>query len=218
VTGRNILTKLVLNNYRKNCSLKVIVPSGLENDVTLPNLSFIGVKNVKLSFMEFHNHVYQGHPQPSNYIHSSADLHETVIFINNGMKLTHSGSDIIQMKHMGNIEIGENVTIGPYNTIVRATLDTTWIGDGVRIASHCNIAHNVTIGDNTVLTTHVSLAGSSFIGDNCFLGVGSLVCDHRIITNNVMLGAGAVVSRDITEPGVYVGCPARKIGEYSGDF
>nr|HQU73633.1 N-acetyltransferase [Calditrichia bacterium] len=31
------------------------------------------------------------------------------------------------------------------------------------------------------------------------------------ICDNVVIGAGSVVTRDITEPGIYAGNPARKI-------
>jgi acetyltransferase-like isoleucine patch superfamily enzyme len=31
------------------------------------------------------------------------------------------------------------------------------------------------------------------------------------VSNRVIIGAGSVVTRDITEPGVYVGAPARRV-------
>jgi len=48
------------------------------------------------------------------------------------------------------------------------------------------------------------------IGNNVSIGsnvtiLPVTICDH------VVIGAGAVVTKDITEPGIYAGNPARKI-------
>jgi len=37
------------------------------------------------------------------------------------------------------------------------------------------------------------------------------VIDKVSITDDVVIGAGSIVIKDITDAGVYVGCPARRI-------
>ena len=53
---------------------------------------------------------------------------------------------------------------------------------------------------NTSIGNHVS------IGTNATI-LPVTICDH------VVVGAGSVVTRDITEPGIYAGNPAKKIRE-----
>ena len=176
------------------------------------------MENVRRSFIEFHNHVNKDKKRPRNKISKKAIIHKTAILIKDGMKYAWNGDGIIAMKHMGRICIEDDVRIGPLNTIVRGILDDTVIRKGVCIGSHCNIGHNVIINQNTFLTTHICIAGSAIIGENCWFGVGSMVCDHVKITNGVRVGAGSVVTKDINEPGTYVGVPAKKIGEYKQNF
>ncbi|MNG10838.1 Galactoside O-acetyltransferase [compost metagenome] len=49
------------------------------------------------------------------------------------------------------------------------------------------------------------------IGNNVQIGAGAIILPGVSICNNVIIGAGCIVSRSISEPGVYVGVPARKI-------
>ena len=55
------------------------------------------------------------------------------------------------------------------------------------------------------------MCGRCEIGDHVFLGAGSTVIDKRKIVDHVIIGAGSTVIKDILEPGIYVGSPARKI-------
>jgi acetyltransferase-like isoleucine patch superfamily enzyme len=48
------------------------------------------------------------------------------------------------------------------------------------------------------------------LGDRVSIGTNATLLPVSIC-NDVVVGAGAVVTRDITEPGVYAGNPARKI-------
>lgn len=43
------------------------------------------------------------------------------------------------------------------------------------------------------------------------LGAGAVIIDGLLVGNHSVIGAGAVVCNAITEPGVYVGVPARKL-------
>jgi len=51
---------------------------------------------------------------------------------------------------------------------------------------------------------------ASIIGNNVSIGTNSTILPVRICDNTV-IGAGAVVTKDINEPGIYAGNPARKI-------
>jgi len=103
------------------------------------------------------------------------------------------------------------VTIGN-NTKVQSH---SFICELVSIGDHCFIGHGVMFindifsaggpanGDktkwmSTTIGNHVSLGSNATI-----LPVS--ICDH------VVVGAGAVVTKNITEPGIYAGNPAIKI-------
>jgi len=62
---------------------------------------------------------------------------------------------------------------------------------------------------------HVSpgshLAGKVSVGKSSWLGIGSVVSNNVNICSGCNVGAGAVVVKDITEPGTYVGVPARRV-------
>jgi acetyltransferase-like isoleucine patch superfamily enzyme len=50
----------------------------------------------------------------------------------------------------------------------------------------------------------------TIIGNNVSIGTNATILPVTIC-DNVVVGAGAVVTRNIVEPGVYAGNPARKI-------
>lgn len=54
-------------------------------------------------------------------------------------------------------------------------------------------------------------------GDNVVIGAGSVVIGPVDICDNVTIGAMSLVNKSITEPGVYVGVPARRIAPNSSD-
>jgi sugar O-acyltransferase (sialic acid O-acetyltransferase NeuD family) len=99
-----------------------------------------------------------------------------------------------------NVFIGHRAHIGP-----RAT-----IGDNTIINTHCIIEHDCRIGKHCHISVNAVVAGSCQIGDYVMVGAGATVIDGTKIASNITIGAGAVVVGDLTEPGVYVGIPARK--------
>jgi len=85
------------------------------------------------------------------------------------------------------------------------------IGDNTIINNGSIVEHEVKIGSHCHLCPGVTVAGRVKIGDKVFLGVGSNVINNVSICSNVIVGAGSTIVSNITEPGTYVGVPARKI-------
>lgn len=73
------------------------------------------------------------------------------------------------------------------------------------------IEHETVVGDHTHIAPHATICGRSKIGSHVFLGAGATVIDGITVCDRVIIGAGAVVKENITEPGTYVGVPARRI-------
>ena len=55
------------------------------------------------------------------------------------------------------------------------------------------------------------------LGDNVVIGANSVIIGPVNICDNVIVGAMSLVNKDITEPGVYVGRPLRKISDIVTD-
>lgn len=84
------------------------------------------------------------------------------------------------------------------------------IGQNCIVNTNALIEHDVVIGSHTHVSTSATVNGNVQIGECCFIGSGSVISHGVKICNNVVVGAGAVVIKDIEEPGVYVGNPAKK--------
>ena len=119
--------------------------------------------------------------------------------------------------------IGENSFIGPFVEIQK----NVTIGRNTKVQSHSFICEMVRVGDNCFISHGVMFINDLFhdggpakgdsskwksttIGDNVSIGTNSTILPVKIISN-VIIGAGSVVTKDILEPGVYTGNPARKL-------
>jgi UDP-N-acetylbacillosamine N-acetyltransferase len=115
--------------------------------------------------------------------------------------------------------IAPSASIGRYSVIGEGTLvahqahvgPLARVGLGAIINSGAIVDHETQIGDFCHISVNATVAGRCTIGSNVFIGAGATVIDGIKVTDNVIVGAGATVVRDIDEPGVYVGTPARPI-------
>ena len=98
--------------------------------------------------------------------------------------------------HIGNVVIGNYVNIGSNTAIDRASLDSTQIGNNVKIDNLVQIAHSVLIGDNTIIAAQVGIAGSASIGKNCIIGGQAGISGHINVGNNVTIAAKSGVTKN----------------------
>ncbi len=118
--------------------------------------------------------------------------------------------------------IGDDCFIGPFVEIQRSVV----IGSRCKIQSHSFICELVTIGNDCFIGHGVMFVNDTFkegkpagdkklwkptnIGDHVSIGSNATILPVTICSN-VVIGAGAVVAKNITEPGVYAGNPAKRI-------
>jgi acetyltransferase-like isoleucine patch superfamily enzyme len=117
--------------------------------------------------------------------------------------------------------IGDDSFVGPFVEIQRGVV----IGARCRVQSHAFICELVLIGEDCFISHGAMFINDLFseggpakgrrdlwrstkIGSQVSIGTNATIlpvtiCDH------VVIGAAAVVTKDITEPGIYVGNPAR---------
>ena len=104
-------------------------------------------------------------------------------------------------------QIGRGSIIFPNVTLTANNV----IGSFCTIYQNCSVSHDTVIGGYCNITPGVDIAGRCKIGSHVYLGIGSSISNNISICDYAIVGAGAVVVDDITEPGTYVGVPARKI-------
>lgn len=130
---------------------------------------------------------------------------------------------IISPVNIYGCEIGNDCFIGPFVEIQKGVK----IGNSTKIQSHTFICELVEIGDDCFIGHGVMFINDLFskggpargdktlwkgtkIGNHVSIGSNATIlpvaiCDRAII------GAGAVVTKNIVQPGVYAGNPARRI-------
>jgi len=107
--------------------------------------------------------------------------------------------------HLGNVIIGNDVSIGSNTAIDRGSIDNTEIHSGVKIDNLVHIAHNVIIGEDTAIAAKTGIAGTTIIGKRCMIGGMVGIIDHLTITDDVIVNATSTVNRNIAKSGVYTG-------------
>lgn len=111
------------------------------------------------------------------------------------------------------VEIQSNTRIGSYTKIQ----SHSFICELVSIGSHCFIGHGVMFindkfSDGGPANGNKLLWGHTYIGDHVSIGSNSTILPVNIC-NHVVIGAGSVVTKDIIEPGIYIGNPAVKLNK-----
>lgn len=131
------------------------------------------------------------------------------------------GVTVVEPVNIYGCSIGDGAFIGPFVEIQKGVQ----VGARTRIQSHSFVCELVTIGDDCVIAHGVMFVNDLFatggpargdvslwqatrVGNHVSIGSNATIlpvtiCDH------VVIGAGSVVTRNITEPGVYAGNPAR---------
>lgn len=120
-----------------------------------------------------------------------------------------------KIEHLGNVIIGNDVEIGSNTTVDRAQMESTIIGNGVRIDNLCQIAHNVIVGDHTVMAAQTGIAGSTQIGKYCILAGQVGIAGHlKIADHTTICAQGGVIGNIRKEGEVLVGSPTIPVKQY----
>lgn len=132
---------------------------------------------------------------------------------------------VIQPSNIYECTIGDDCFIGPFVEVQKGVT----IGNKTRIQSHAFICELVSIGNNCFISHGAMFINDLFveggpaggkkelwrstkIGNHVSIGTNATILPVSIC-DRVVVGAGSVVTKDITEPGIYAGNPAKKIRE-----
>jgi len=114
-----------------------------------------------------------------------------------------------QVPQIGNVTLGDHVSIGANTTIDRATVGSTSIESGVKLDNLVHIGHNVVIGNDSAVAAQAGIAGSTSIGKNCMLGGQVGIVGHLDIANKTQIGPKGGIMSSIKEEGrILLGAPA----------
>lgn len=109
------------------------------------------------------------------------------------------------------ISIGDNSGLGERNYLV--CMAPIKIGNDVMIAPEVMfLTGGHEYNDPAILLIHQpSVVAPISIGNDCWIGARAIILPGVCITNRVIIAAGSVVTKNISESGIYGGNPVRKI-------
>lgn len=139
-----------------------------------------------------------------------------------------AGVKVVNPVNLYGCTVGAGTFVGPFTEIQRGVT----IGRNCRIQSHAFICELVSIGDDCFVGHGVMFVNDLFkdggpargdrskyratkVGNRVSIGSNCTILPVAIADGTV-IGAGAVVVRDIAEPGVYAGNPARRLRALPG--
>lgn len=171
--------------------------------------------NIEYVFTYIHNEINKDKEPEPNVIGHNCNIHETaVIGVHGNTYCVCPDGSKLNLKHMGNVVIEDNVDVEALSIVHRAGMASTIIGEGSKVCVKCNIGHNCIIGKRTFIAPGVLLGGGAEIGDYCYIWQGVNTRSNISICDKVVIGAGSLVMNDITESGVYFGQPAKYVKPY----
>lgn len=130
-------------------------------------------------------------------------VHSGVVIGADGFGFAEDAGQWVKIPQIGHVVIGDSVEIGANSTIDRGALDDTVIEDGVKLDNQIQIAHNCRIGAHTAIAGCVGIAGSARIGRHCKIGGAAMILGHLEIADNVTISPGSMVTRSLSQAGVY---------------
>lgn len=85
------------------------------------------------------------------------------------------------------------------------------IGNHAHLNLHTTVGHDCVIGDYFTTAPAVNISGNCNIGTDVYFGTNSSIKQGINVCSGATIGMNAAVVKDIVEPGVYVGVPAKRI-------
>ena len=145
--------------------------------------------------------------------------------IKNSIRNVNFGENItiIEPVNIYECTIGDDCFIGPFIEIQKGVI----IGKRCKIQSHAFVCELVTIGDDCFISHGAMFINDPFhiggpargkkelwkptnIDKGVYIGTNATILPVKIC-EGVVIGAGSVVTKNILEPGIYAGNPAKLI-------
>ncbi|HEV2206821.1 MAG TPA: UDP-3-O-(3-hydroxymyristoyl)glucosamine N-acyltransferase, partial [Candidatus Acidoferrales bacterium] len=164
------------------------------------------------------------HPRVTLYagarIGNRVELHAGATIGSDGFGYVFGEGRHWKFPQIGGMEIGDDAEIGAGTTIDRGSLDSTVIGDGVKIDNLVHIAHNVKVGARTLILAQAGISGSCTIGADVIVGGQVGMGDHCTLEDGarVASGAGILTGKIIRAGNTMWGTPARPLDKFKEQY
>ncbi|NLB64259.1 MAG: UDP-3-O-(3-hydroxymyristoyl)glucosamine N-acyltransferase [Fibrobacter sp.] len=120
----------------------------------------------------------------------------------------------VAVPHYAGVKIGDNVEIGANSVVAAGFITPTVVGDGCKIDTFVQIAHNCVLGKNVFMVSGAGLAGGVCVGDGVEIGGGAKVAGDVYIGNYAKIAALSGVTKNINPQAVVAGFPAQPINQW----
>ncbi len=133
---------------------------------------------------------------------------------------------ILEPSNVYGCTLGNDVFVGPFVEIQKGVT----IGARTRVQSHAFVCELVSVGEDCFISHGAMFVNDDFsrggpargdqslwkktiVGNRVSIGTNATIMPVTIC-DDVVVGAGSVVTKPITESGIYAGVPARRIGPF----
>jgi sugar O-acyltransferase (sialic acid O-acetyltransferase NeuD family) len=109
--------------------------------------------------------------------------------------------------------LGNDIHIGEGSVVCAGSIITTncKLGKHTHLNLQSTIGHDCIIGDFFTTAPGVKISGNCIIGNKVYFGTNASIRQKINICDNVTIGLNGGVVKNIEEPGIYVGVPAKKL-------
>lgn len=103
--------------------------------------------------------------------------------------------------------VGKGSFVAPHSTVLLGAK----IGEHCIIETYCLISHYAELKNNVILHSGSMIAGKTIVGENSMFNFKAAALNALNIGSDIEVGAASTVTKNIDEPGVYIGTPARRV-------
>ena len=104
------------------------------------------------------------------------------------------------------VHIGYGNYIGVHTKILSDSI----IGNFNIINDSATVTHDNIIGNYNHVAPNASFGGRVKIGNSNLIGTNATINPDVILENEIIIGSGGVVTKSLSDPGIYVGIPCKK--------
>jgi UDP-3-O-[3-hydroxymyristoyl] glucosamine N-acyltransferase len=164
------------------------------------------------------------HPRVTLYagahLGSRVEVHSGTVIGGDGFGYVFGEGRHWKFPQIGAVRIEDDVEIGCNTAVDRGSLETTRIGQGVKIDNLVQVAHNVKIGEHSVIAAQTGISGSSTVGKNVAIGGQAGIGDHAAIEDGATIGgqAGVLNGKTIRAGQIVWGTPARPLDKFKEQY
>lgn len=167
------------------------------NNCKISNLACIADKNVKIGnnvtieeFVSIKENVTIG---------DNCIVRAGTIIGGEGFEHKRIGAEVLSVKHVGGVVLGDNVELQQINCVDKAIYpwDNTEIGNDCKTDNMVHIAHGVKIGRAVMIAANAVFGGRIEMGDEVWIGLAATIKNGVHIGSKARVNMGAVVTKSV---------------------